>query len=117
MSDVFESEIIQGDTGPIWHIGVPSIDIDGDSSGYETLTNYTCTLVYIDSDGAEQTRDVTTKNSTNDNFLVQLTSGESDALAVGLARIVIQVKDSSGTPYRSEVQINLTVKPQRYQEP
>ena len=116
MADVFESEVIQGDTGPIWHVGVPSIDVDGNSSGYELLTNYTCTLVYSDSAGDEQTRAIIDVNSANTEFLVQMTSAETDTLNVGLSQIAIQVKDNSGVPYRSEVQINLTVSTQRYQE-
>lgn len=116
MADVFESEIIQGDTGPVWHISVPSINVDGNNAGNETLTNYTCVLVYNNSDGDEITREVTTKNSNNDEFLVQITSVESNSMSIGLNRIVVQIKDSAGTPYRSEVQIDLTVKSQRYQE-
>ena len=116
MAEIFESEVIQGDTSPIWHIGVPTIDVDGNSSGYEDLSTYTCTLVYTDSAGNQQTRLIIDKNSTSDRFLVQMTSAETDALSVGLAQLAIQVKDASGVPYRSEVQINLTVKTQRYQE-
>ena len=116
MADIHEADVIQGDTGPVWHIGVPNLTVDGNLSGYETLTGYTCTLVYTDSNGDQQTRAVTQVNTNNDRFLVQLTSAESQALAVGLSRIVCQVKDGAGTPYRSEVQIDLTVAQQRYSE-
>lgn len=118
MPEIFESDdIIQGDTGPMWQIGVPSIDLDGNSAGYETLTDYTCFLVYTDSSGDEQTRAVTTTNTTNDRFLVQVTSAESETFRIGPNRLVCQIKNSAVTPYRSEVQIDVVVKPQRYQEP
>lgn len=116
MADIFESEVIQGDTGPIWHIGAPQIDVDGNSSGYVDLSTYTCTLAYTDSDGVQQTRLISDKNTALDRFLVQMNSTETNSLPVGLSQIVVQVLDDSTPVYRSEVQINLTVKLQRYQE-
>jgi hypothetical protein len=116
MAEIFESEIIQGDTGPMWQIGVPSLDLDGNSSGYEDLTNYTCTMVFTDEAGVEQVRSVTSTNQAGNRFLAQLNSADSDTLKLGVARMVLQVKDDAGVPYRSEIQIDLTVKKQRYEE-
>jgi hypothetical protein len=114
MSEVYESELIQGDTGPLWHISVPKISVEGLNAGLETLTGYTCLLVYTNSSGAQVTRSVINKNTANTAFLAQMTSAETDVMTTGKNRIVIQVKDSAGVPYRSEVQIDLTVKAQRY---
>jgi hypothetical protein len=114
MSEIYESELIQGDTGPLWHISVPSITVEGLSSGLEVLTNYTCTLVYTNSSGVQVTRAVINTNTANTAFLAQMTSAETDVMNVGKNKIVLQVKDNAGVPYRSEVQIDLTVRAQRY---
>ena len=117
MAEIVESEIIQGDTGPVWHIGVPNLTVDGEVSGYENLTTFSCVLVYTNgSTGAQVVKTVTDKNIAGDRFLVQFNSAESNVLAVGKNRIVIQVKDSAGIPYRSETQIDLAVRTQRYSE-
>jgi hypothetical protein len=111
VSEIYESEMIQGDTGPIWHIAVPNIS-DGLVVGSEELTPFTCTLVL-----GEVTRAITDMNIARDRFLVQITSDESNALNVGKNRIVVQIKNTNISPaYRSEVQIDLTVKSQRYSE-
>lgn len=111
MSEIYESEMIQGDTGPLWHIAVPNVS-DGLVVGTEELTPFTCTLVL-----GEVTRVVTDMNIARDRFLVQISSAESDALSVGKNRIVVQVKNDNVSPaYRSEVQIDLAIKAQRYSE-
>lgn len=115
MADIIELEIVQGDTGPIWHIGVPNIDVDGNLSGDVTLTNYTCTLKITKQDASDYERGIVSLNTGNTRFLAQLTSEETDAafMGLGLNRIVFEIKDDQTPPYVSEVQVDVTVKAQR----
>lgn len=115
MADPIEVDLIQGDTGPLWHIGVPLIDADGNSNGYASLANYTCTLKYVNSSGVDKTRVVSDKNTAGDKFLCRVTSDESGEMRLGLNRIVWEIRDTTVTPpYVSEVQVDLTILPQRY---
>ena len=51
--------IIQGTTGPIWHVTVPEVDNDGLDTGNDAdLTNYTCSIKVGD-----QTQTITRKNT------------------------------------------------------
>jgi hypothetical protein len=100
--------IIKGDTGPMWKITVPQLDADGDSNGNATLTNYTCWLK-----GAGINREITQKNSSNNAFLVQLTSSDTRGLAIGQHRLAVEVTDNASPEYTSEVHFNVTIKRQR----
>jgi hypothetical protein len=102
------SNIIQGDTGPFWHVSVPEIDTNGlDTGTYADLTNYTCSFVV----GAV-TQAVTLKNTFNDAFLVQITSDTSALLDSGGYNVGIEIRDDTVTPsYVSEIhkQIKIAV--------
>ena len=115
MSEIIEVEIVQGDTGPMWLIGVPNLDANGLADGDADLTAYTCTLKFAKTDGSDYERAVTSKNTAVDRFLAQLTSEETDFdfMAVGKSRIVFEVKNSEAPPYVSEVQIDVKVISQR----
>ena len=94
------SKITQGDTGPIWHITVPAVDVDGLLTGADAdLTNYTCSLTVSD-----QSDTITTKNSGDTAFLVQLSSTITDALDEGGFNVGIEVRDDTvDPPYVSEI--------------
>lgn len=100
MSCTNTDKIIQGDTGPIWHITVPQIDADGNATGSDTvLTNYTCSLT-VDT----QTAAITGKNTAGDAFLVQLSSTVTGLLDLGAYAVGIEVRnDVLDPPYVSEV--------------
>jgi hypothetical protein len=93
-------KIIQGDTGPFWHVSVPEIDTDGLSTGTDAaLTNYTCSIVV-----GTETQAITLKNTFNTAFLVQISSVTSDLLDAGGYNVGIEVRDDTVTPpYVSEI--------------
>jgi hypothetical protein len=94
------SNIIQGDTGPFWHVTVPEIDTNGLDTGTDAdLTNYTCSLVV-----GTVTQAVTLMNTTSDAFLVQISSVTSDLLDSGGYNVGIEIRDDTVTPpYVSEI--------------
>jgi hypothetical protein len=92
--------IIQGDTGPIWHVAVPQLDSDGLLTGVDTdLSNFTCDVV-VDT----QTQAITLMNTASTAFLVQLSSATTYLLATGGYNVGIEIRDDTITPpYVSEV--------------
>ena len=114
MTEPVGSELIHGNTGPVWLVGVPLISVDGVVTGWVSpLTDYECTLFWPDAAGAEQTRQITATNTSSDRFLVWLTAAESQAMAAGRARMGVEITNAS-SGYVSEVQIDLTIAQQRY---
>lgn len=113
--EVTDVELFQGDTGPVWLIGVPLITVDGAVSGYQTLTNFTCTLQITKVDGTVYTRNSVPVNTDNDRFLLQLSSTETDSeyMSVGKNRIVAEITDTSNPIYRSEIHIDVKIKSPR----
>jgi hypothetical protein len=102
--------IIQGTTGPIWHVTVPEVDNDGLDTGNDAdLTNYTCSIKVGD-----QTQSITRKNTLVTSFLVQLSSATTALLDAGGYNLGIEVRDDTvSPPYVSEIHKQIKIKTQR----
>ncbi len=105
-------QVVKGNISPIWRVGVPSIDVDGQevSGEYEDLSsNYTCTVAVPDATPAIE-RAVTLLSSDNKYYLVQLTPAEMATLPVGLVTVAIEVKNTVVSPeYAVEAHVKMKI--------
>jgi len=101
--------LIQGNTGPLWQIGVS----DG-AGGVLTLdANYTCQLS-VPTASPAISRGVT--ETASNRFQVQLTPTETNNMEVGTHFVTIEVENTtlSPVPLRHEVSYKIDINPQRY---
>lgn len=91
------TKIIRGNTGPLWRVGVPSRDSDGNKTGeMENLsTDYVCTIACVD--GSIE-RPVTALNSDDTRFMAQLTPDETKDIPKGKSVVAIQIRNPNTTP-------------------
>ena len=106
-----QQAVKRGNTSPLWRIGVPSYDANGQlTGGYEDLSvNYSCTVA-VPSAVPAISRAVTALSSDNERYLVQLTPDETDTLADGIHTVAIEVSNATTTPpFKVEIHLNLVV--------
>jgi len=107
--------IKQGNTGPLWRVGVQSYDANGVaiSGVFENLSvNYTCTLA-VPTAAPPISRAVSALSADNTRFLAQLTPSETGTLAEGQHTAAIEVANATTTPpYKVEVHVELLVEEQ-----
>ena len=110
MTDILEfSDLIQGDTGDLWEVGLPTYDVDGNKNGLVDLTGYSCR---VREPNSSLDRAVTVKNTANNRFQVQLTPTETASLQADKV-ITIRVKISNlsllPVPFVKTGKITLTI--------
>lgn len=104
--------IKQGNTSPLWRVGVQSYDANGNpiSGQYEDLSsNYTCTIA-VPTAVPALSRAVTALSADNTRFLAQLTPTETDSIPVGSHTVAIEVANATTTPpFKVEAHVTLLV--------
>ena len=104
--------IKQGNTGPLWRVGVQSYDAEGVPipGVYEDLSvNYACTVAVPTATPAIS-RPVTALSADNTRFLVQLTPAETETLTEQKHTVAIEVVNNTTTPpFKVETHVDLLV--------
>lgn len=110
------SAIKQGNTGPLWRVGVNELDADGVPTGSLidlSVAGWTCRLG-VATASAPIDRAVTDLSSDNFRFLVQLTPAETDLLEPEKHVVAIELSNATLTPpFNLEEHVDLVVEEQR----
>ena len=105
--------IKQGNTGPLWRVGVKERDADGNLTGnYVDLTNYTCQVACLTASPPID-RPETNMSSDDQRFLVQLTPAETATMEASKTHTVaVEIENTNLTPeFNIEVHLDLQVDP------
>ena len=104
--------IKQGDTGPIWRVGILELDADGVPTGSLidlSAPGWNCTVA-VPSASVPISRAVTDLSTDNFRFLVQLTPAETALLEAEKHVVAIQLDNATLTPpFTKERHVDLVV--------
>lgn len=92
---------VVGNTGPLYRVGVPERDSNGELTGlYESMndSNWTC-RIYVELNNSDTIdRPVTTLSADGFRFLAQLTPAETILIPAGVHTVAIEVANPSTSP-------------------